>query len=300
MAAAAVLAALAFFSPRAEAAGLRTKFGEVIVRNVKIGQVYSLNQVLNLPLRVLNTGEEQVELKIDVIRVAADQAKQGYEVVLDTGWVSLPNREFSVAPNHEAVTDVVIQLPNDKSLLGRKFEADIWTRTTGKGGMFGVGMQSRLLIQVSSEEPSAEELAAKYVTKKLANLDFTLLPMVGLAEDVPLGAEVDLKAARKVGIKLINPNEAALTFRVRALPNFEALLPVPAGYQEAPDPKWLKPAAEIVKVEGNSIKETALLLKVPDEARYRGQKLFFAVSVEVLEQEIPARVFYKLLVTTTK
>src|SRR5687768_3037305 len=56
--AAAILAALLASDGPAEAAGLRTKFGEVIVRGLKIGQTYSLNNLLNLPLRVVNTGAE--------------------------------------------------------------------------------------------------------------------------------------------------------------------------------------------------------------------------------------------------
>ena len=280
------------------AAGLRTKFGEVVVRNLKIGQTYSLNKLLSLPLRVLNTGDESVDLRVDVIKASPEALRAGYEVVPDTGWVRLDKQSFTVEPSHEAVTDVVLSIPNDKALLGRKFEADLWSRTQSKAGMFGVGMQSRLLFHVSSALPTDEELKAKFVDRKLANLDFTLLPMSGKADDVPVGKEQDLKALSKISIKLINPNDAKLTFRIRSLPNFEALLTVPSGYEEAPDPKWLRAASEIVKVDSNSIKETALLLNVPDEPRYRGKAYFFPVSVEILEQEIPARAYYKLMVRT--
>ena len=297
---AAVLLTAAWMPRPADAAGLRTKFGEVQVKGLKIGQTYSLNQLLSLPLRVVNTGEETVDLKIDVIAAATTQLHVGYEVVPDTGWVRLEKREFTVDPSHEAVTDVIIAIPNDPSLLGRKFEADIWSRTISAHNMFGVGMQSRLLIQIASTLPTEDELKKKFVDRKVANLDFTLLPTVGQADGVPVGQEVSLKKFAKVSIKLINPNDQTINFRIRSLPNFEALLQVPGGYMDAYDPKWLKPAHDVVTVEGNSIKETDLLLNVADKPENYGAAFFFPVSVEVLEQEISARVFYKLLVTTAK
>lgn len=298
-AAAAMIATIALVAAiPAKAAGLRTKFGEVVVRNIKIGQELSLNQALNLPLRVLNTGDETVTLRIDVIQASTTTARAGYEIVPSTDWVRLEKQDFTVDPNHEAVTDVVVKIPNDPALMGRKFEADIWSRTQSRVGMFGVGMQSRLLIHVASTPPTEDELKQKFVNKKLADLDFTLLPTIGRAENVPLGKDVDLKKLAKCSIKLINPNEATLNFRVRSVPNFEALLAVPAGFEEAYDPKWLRPAQEVVELEGNSIKETALVINVPDKPENRGKAFFFPVAVEILEQEIPARVYYKLLVRT--
>jgi len=294
-----IAAALALAWPgAARAAGLRTKFGEVVVRGLKIGQVYSLNSLLSLPLRVTNTGDQTVDLRVDVIRASSQTLHAGYEVIPSTDWVRLDKHQFTVEPDHEAVTDVVVSIPNDPALMGRRFEADIWSRTQTRVGMFGVGMQSRLLIQVASAPPTEDELKKRFVDEHLANLDFTLLPTEGVARDVPLGTEVDLKKLSKVSIKLINPNDQKLNFRIRSLPNFEALLPVPPGYEEAYDPKWLRPAEEVVPVDGNSIKETSLLVKIPDEARYRGKAFFFPVSVEILEQKIPARVYYKLMLET--
>lgn len=282
------------------AAGLRTKFGEVVVRNIKIGQTYSLNTLISLPLRVLNTGDQTVELLIDPIKPSAEQAHVGYEIVPSTSWVRLEKQEFTVEPNHEAVTDVIVSIPNDPALMGRKFEVDLWSRTRTKVGMFGVGMQSRLLLHVASTPPTEDELMKKFVDKKLANLDFTLLPTVGKAENVPVAQEIDLKKFAKASIKLINPNDAPLNFRIRSVPNFEALLNVPAGFEEAYDPKWLRPSEEVVNVEGNSIKETTLMLNIADKPECYGKSFFFPVAVEVLEQEISANVYYRLLVTTQK
>src|SRR5579885_572717 len=79
----AVLAAAAMLggSLPADASGLRTQFGEVVVRNLKIGQTYSLQKMINLPYRVTNTGEEPVDLTVDVIRLDTATLKDGYEAL---------------------------------------------------------------------------------------------------------------------------------------------------------------------------------------------------------------------------
>ena len=297
----AMIAILTLVLARAgHAAGLRTKFGEVLVKGLKIGQTYSLDKLLSLPYRVVNTGNKTVTLQVDVIAISSEAARKGYEPIPDLNWVKLDQHTFDVQPNHEAVTDIIISIPNDPKLLGRRFEADIWARTKSKVGAFAVGMESRLLIQVASTPPTEKELKEKFVNQKLANLDFTLFPTVGIATDVPMGVDFNLWKERKIGIKIVNPNDQALHFRIRSIPNFEALLNMPNGFEEPPTPNWVKPEEGVVVIPGNSIKETALIINIPDDPRYRGKSYLFPISTEILEQQIPARVFYQLLVTTQK
>jgi|CXWL01.1.fsa_nt_gi hypothetical protein len=282
----------------ASAAGMRTKFGEVVVSGVKIGQTYSLKELVNLPYSVVNTGADEVDLILDVIAVSSDTLKIGYESVTSTSWVTLNERLFTVAANREVSTDLTIAIPNDTALLGRRFQSDIWAHTRSSRGMFAVGMRSRLLIHVDSTPPTEEEMKRKFVKKNLPALDFTLLPTYGKADGVPLGRKIDLRKEHKVGVKIINPNETALNFRLRSIPNWESLLKAPEGYEDAYNPQWLAPAGDIVKVEGNSISETGLFLNIPDNPMHRGKKFFFSVSVEILEAEIPMRVYYRLFVHT--
>ncbi|MBI3554624.1 MAG: hypothetical protein HY077_19190 [Elusimicrobia bacterium] len=281
------------------AAGLRTQFGEVVLRRLKIGQTYSMQKFLNLPYRVVNTGDEPVTLKVDIISIATDQLKEGYEPLPDLSWVKLDTREFPVLdPNHEAVSDVTISIPNDSTVMGRRFQANIWSHTQSPKGIVAVGMLSRLLIQVDSTPPSEEDKKFKPSEHRAANMDFTLYPSVGRAEDVPLGIDYDLKKAQKISVKLINPNDEKMRFRIQSLPNWEANLERPKGFVDAYNPKWLRAASTEVEVEGNSLKEVPLIVNIPDESQHYHRNFFFAVAVDVAGQEIAARVFYKLMVTT--
>jgi hypothetical protein len=291
-------AVLAILAAAAQASGLRTPFGEVLVKNLKIGQTYSMYKLVNLPLRVVNTGDDETDLWVETIRVAPTEIKDGYEAIPSLDWVRVERGSFTIAANREAVTDLIVTIPDDAALMGRRFQADIWSHTHAARGSVAVGLQSHLLLQIDSTPPTEEELKKKFVDDTLANLDFTVLPVNNEIAAVPLGREVDLRKERKIAIKLINPNEKALNFRVRSIPAWESLLTVPSGFVDAPNAQWLKPEKDVVKVEGNSIGETNLKLSLPDDPKLSGAHLFFVVSIEVLEQRIPTRVFYRLMVDT--
>ena len=117
-------AALLSQTSPARADGLRTQFGQVIVKGLKIGETYSMNKLMNLPLRVVNTGDADAALKIES-KIPVNGLVEGYERVPSPDWVRIERSTFTVAPNHEAATDLIITIPNDPALLGRRFQTDI-------------------------------------------------------------------------------------------------------------------------------------------------------------------------------
>jgi hypothetical protein len=278
--------------------GLRTPFGEVVVRNLKIGQTYSLYKLVNMPLRLVNTGDQSVDVEVLTIKSPPSEVKIGYDAIPSTDWVRVETASMTVAPNREVASDVIISIPNDPALLGRRFEADILSHTIPGRSAYAVGLQSKLLMQIDSTPPTEEELKKKFVDERVADLDFTILPLDGAVSDVPLGRSVDLRRERKIAIKLINPNDRTLNFRVRSIPVWESVIVPPEGFEGAYNPQWLKPESDVVKVDGNSIRETSLTLNIPDEERNRGKRFLFIASFDLLEQKISTHVYYRLLVTT--
>lgn len=281
----------------AAAAGLKTPLGEVVIRGLRIGQTYSMYKLVNLPLRVVNTGNETTEVNIETVRASA--ITPGYEPIPTLDWVKVDQGTFTIAPNREAVTDLIISIPNDPKLLGRRFQADVWTHSVDRRAYL-VGLKSRLLIHIDSTPPTEEELKKKYVDERLADLDFSISPTAAEAKDVTVGRTVDLRKENKLVIKIVNPNDRTLNFRVRSIPVAESLIFAPAGYSEPRDPSWLKGEKDVVKIEGSSISSIGLKLNIPDEPGLRGQDMFFVVAFEVLEQRIPVRAYYRLMVHTAK
>lgn len=132
------------------ASGLSTTFGEVKVENLKIGREYSMEEAVEFPLRVKNTSSEEIELKIEVLYPKDTELKEGYQTIPDISWIALKQDYFILGPGGEARTDVVIKVPDDESLFGKKYQVYLWSRTIGRS--LGVGLKSRLLFTIAGEE----------------------------------------------------------------------------------------------------------------------------------------------------
>jgi hypothetical protein len=291
------LAAVLAAAPARAGAGLKTQFGDVVVKGLKIGQTYSLSKLVNLPLRLVNTGDSEVEVVITPIIPSAAVLRDGYEPVPSADWVRVESSSLLIGANREGATDVIVSIPNDPKLLGKRIQADIWSHTRDPMAPVAVGIQSHLLIHVDSEPPTEDELKKKFVDETLANLDFSVMPMSVDLGVLPAGKAHELRKERKLALKLINPNDHAVTFRVKPLPVWESLILPPPGTAAALDANWLKPAKEVVKVEASSIGEVSLTLTVPDDAKTRGRRFMLLLAVEVLEQKIPTKVYSKYFVT---
>ena len=132
-----------------EAAGLSTGFSEVILENLELGKVYSTKEVAGLPLVVVNTGDEAVDLKIELLLPQESELKEGFEPIPDLGWIKLEKTEFkNIKPDEAATTDVIITIPDDEQYLGKKYQVFIWSHTVGK--RVGVGLKSKLLFTIKN------------------------------------------------------------------------------------------------------------------------------------------------------
>jgi len=142
-----LLVMMAVLSPNLWAKGLSTGFSEVTLEELETGRTYSTKEIAGLPLVVVNTGEEPVDLKVELLMPDASELKEGYEPIPDLGWVRLEQTEFSGIQSKEAAeTDVVIDVPNDDIYRGKKYQVYIWSHTTGTA--IGVGLKSKLLFSI--------------------------------------------------------------------------------------------------------------------------------------------------------
>jgi hypothetical protein len=133
-----------------EATGLRTPFLEVNLGCLKPGQTYSLLENRNLPLSVTNTGKVPVDLAIDVLRPRMDELFDGYEPISDTNWITLQQNRFRLEPGTNAITDVLVNVPEDKRYLGRRYQLWLFSYVLRPGGVV-VGLKSRVLFTICEE-----------------------------------------------------------------------------------------------------------------------------------------------------
>lgn len=136
------------FNSVLEAAGLSTGFSEVTLENLEIGKTYSTKEVAGLPLIVVNTGKEAVDLKIEILLPATSELKEGFEPIPDISWIELEKTEFkNIKPNDSAQTDVLISIPDEPQYQGKRYQVFIWSHTVGR--MIGAGLKSKLLLLIA-------------------------------------------------------------------------------------------------------------------------------------------------------
>lgn len=134
--------------PVLEAAGLSTGFSEVTLENLEIGKSYSTKEVAKLPLVVVNTGNEPIDLKIELLMPQSEELKEGFQAIPDLGWIKLEQTDFrEIQPNEAATCDVIISIPGEAQYQGKKYQLFIWSHTVGR--RIGVGLKSKLLFSIT-------------------------------------------------------------------------------------------------------------------------------------------------------
>jgi hypothetical protein len=203
------------------AGGIRTEFGDVLIENLGIGRTYNLRELAGTPMKVTNTGLQTIDLRIDVTIPGEDFIKQGrlekgFEPIPAVDWVSLSQSQFMVPSGASAYTDVIIKIPDDPSLYGRKFQASIFSRGVNRG-FLNLGVWSHLMMTIvksPEEQKKAEENRKRGVVE---NMEYTLLPDKLVISKAPLGKSVEIKSLGR-SIRIANSGEIPSAFDLKWFP----------------------------------------------------------------------------------
>ncbi len=261
-------------SSSVQAMGLQTYFAKVLIENLNIGGTYSTQKLANLPLSLINTGEEAVNLKIETIIPAEKELENGYEAIPDKFWVTTEKNVFmGVKPKEMAITDVVVTIPYDERYCGKKFMAFIWSYTFIEQGIgFGVGLKSKLLFSVSNELPLKEE--KKIPT--IGSLNFKVEPGEIYVENVIPGT---LTGCGSITITNTNSGTQTLSYTIKSIPVGTDTMVADKGYEPCPDPAFLKIRGKEFVLTGGEKKEVNIAVEFAEKEEYKGKKYMFLVYV---------------------
>lgn len=298
-----ILALLANASQSWAKAGLSTRFGDVFVENLDIGQSYNTRELANLPLKVTNTGDDTIDLMFDVQipkveNIKEHLQKEGYAPIPDLSWIRLTKDRFLVPAGESAFSDVILTIPDDPALYGKKFQVDIWSHGTPKS-FLNLGIYSHLMFTVLPSPQSRQETAQLKKRGLAANLNFDLVPDKVYLSDVALGAKTTLKG-KSQAIKIINTNSFPLKFFIKMVPLSETPLTLQQGFEEPADPSWMKVLTETMTVGANSIKDIDARITIPNEEKYRGKNYMFILKVEPDTDKVVLVSYYGKVYVTTK
>lgn len=128
--------------------GILTPFTECRIDNIVQGREH----LLNMPLKVKNTGSSSIEIEVEVIKPSLSELKEDYNQIPDVRWITTEKSSWTIEAGKWIETDVFIEVPKDKRWCGNKYQAYLLTKTVGGGGRIQAGLKSRILFSVKERK----------------------------------------------------------------------------------------------------------------------------------------------------
>ncbi len=272
--------------------GIGTKFATVVVEKLEPGGVYNITQLRNLPLKVINNGDAPTEAAVDIEIPSLEESKEGYDPIPDPDWVRIIPEQFQLKAAEEISCEIIISIPDDKSLIGRHFQAKIWSHSLGED-LFGVGVVNRIFFSIGPGSDTSKEAKRK---KLLHLVNFDVNPET-IYLTIPLGKKVDVFKEMDKAIKLMNKGKEKVTVQLSSVEKPDSVL-MPAEYEFTPNIEFLKIAPRTVTIKSNRIKNARMFLEIPVGEEYKDKRYLFAVKATIIKPDVPMEFYIKVLVIT--
>lgn len=281
---------LLFLSSSAWAGGLRCSVGEVVINNLKIGQTYSLKTLANLPLSITNTGDRSVTVLVDPVMPAVGELRQGAEPIPSLNWATASPVSVELGPSQTEQVEMILAIPDDESLFGRKFQVIFWSHTMAQAGdLLAYGLNSRVIFTIDQ----VRETPGLVPTGDLA---ISLVPseiMLDL-DNVAQGREYRLEEFLDQPLSVHNTSEKSLSVELLTLsPENSVATPTP-GYEdllEAAEVKLFPAKFTLLPGEKRMIAGTVTFLK---EKRPRGKRFMCVISASVADLPVQTQVYSRV------
>ncbi len=281
------------------AGGLSSPNAAMYLSNLKIGQEYSLKQLLGYPFRVTYKGRYPVDLRID-LQKPTTSTPDGYEPIPDLSWIQLQKTEFSLDPGETAETDIIIKIPNDESLLGKKFHVSISPATSAPKGdtrawlAFAVGLVCKLYLSIAPKPPTIEEIRMLQKKRLSGYLDVAVSPNRIFIYDLEPNKKYDLTKLFKEVIKVVNTTVQDVFVELESIPPTSRGIFLTEGQEELPNVKLLSIKPNKDKVKPDSIKSFKLILDT--KGLELGKKYLATVKVSLRNERLEVDHYVKIYI----
>lgn len=268
------LAVIACATPQA-VAGLRTQVGEAVIENLQIGHSYSLKELANLNLIVTNTGEEEADLRMDVLLPETSELRLNAEVIPDISWVTLTPAFFTLSAGGQAEAEIRLSIPDVPAYLGRKFQFTIWSHTLPRGGGMALayGLKTRIIFSIDSVQPDFDD----DVIAGGASVQFALQPEEFHLEQLTPGVAFDVAEDGGRVLTVTNTGSEAQTLKLKSRRVLGSLATLSPGFQDTPDASFLTFSDDEVTVAPGETKTVKLFVEFPPDRKYAGHRYMFLI-----------------------
>ncbi|MCS7228045.1 MAG: hypothetical protein NZ839_03670 [Endomicrobia bacterium] len=291
---------LFFFSSHIFSAGLSTPNAAMYLFNLKIGQEYSLKQLLGYPFRVTYRGRFPVDLKITLEKPTTNYME--FEPIPDLSWVQLERSEFSLEPGETAETDIILKIPNDEKYLGKKYRLIISPATGAPKGdnrawlAFAVGLVCTLDFTIAPKPPTIEEIRQQQKRRLSGYLDVSVSPNRIFVYDIEPNKKYNLTKQFNEVIKIINATSQRVNVQI------ESILPTAIGIflqedqLELPQPNLLKTKPQKTKLKPDSVKSFEIIF---DSKNLESSKKYLAVfKIHLFNERLDVNHYVKVYIET--
>gem|GEM_PF-6806992 len=263
-------------TPKPIKMGIITNYGGVVVRNLPIGRSVSMQKLSNLPLVIKNNYPGTIFVWIETTK--PEKLLEEYESIPDPSWVKVESTGVTIPAKAEAKLDVVITIPDQEALMGRKFQTSIQIRTNGppKGFIkFGSHNTDKLFFSVAKvkDDQFLNDALAK---PRDTAFDFTPA-RIDLYHMNP-GQKVEVKDnGQAVVIKNTSNKKQTYYLTARGLEN--AVAQADPGSQPA-NPNDVLVSPEEVTLKPGEAKELNITVQIPADLDLAKGPLFCLISAK--------------------
>ncbi len=292
-----ILAAVATIPDTSLAGGLRTQLGEVVIENLQIGQTYNLKDLANLQLIVTNSGEAQVDLQMETLVPDTGELRQGATAIPDLSWIALSQDLFKLEPNQNAISDIIISIPDDVQYLGKKYQVNIWSHTLGGGSVnVAVGLNSRIIFTTDTVKADLDQLP----TSSNASVDFTLAPGEIKLDNVPRGKRYDIGKEAGIILTVTNNGEREQVFKLQSRTVASSSATLVGDYIDTPDAAFLSFEKNEFTIPPTGTTTVNMYLEFPAKEEFAGKNFMFIIRAYTVGDQVSTGVYSRVYASIQK
>ena len=272
----------------AGAGGLRCSVGEVVIENLAIGHTYSLKALANLPLSVTSTSDGPVRVAIEPLVPDAVELRPGTAAIPDRRWATALPDTLDLEPQQTQAAEMSLAIPNDRSLLGRRFQVTFWTHTLPREGeLLAYGLKSRIIFSISPTADADE-------TQPTGNLSLSLQPAELTFKPMSSGKTYRLEKSSEHPLTVRNTSDHRVSVALQAM-SFES-----AGATLRPDDAELLKAAQVrfepdsLTLEPGEERTITGAVTMGSHKSPRGKNLVCVISAAVSGQAVQTQIYSRL------
>jgi len=263
------------------ALSLRSSAAESFLGDVALGTAVAFSKATGARLRVENSGRDPTRVEFKVVVPPLDGCKDGYDPWPYPDKARLEWKKAELGPDGAAEAELVVTVPKDPALIGGQYELDVVATGYDRAGA-SLSLRNRVLLSVGAR-PAAGSV-----------------PPGGRAERPGFTLSPPRAGGGATTLKIVNAGDEDVTASLTAARSWDDDARIPAGYEPAPNPRWLRVRPDVVEVRAGAIGSARIEAVVPRQARYAGRRFAFVVAVDAAARGRTTRRWFVLTMDATQ